>query len=133
MSATNGQTLQLWYEAFNRGDFGAAVEQVVSDVELAPGVVAPDQDARYVGPSGVKEFLSSVAEVWDSVAAEPLEQIAVDSERILSIDRWRFSASQGMEIDRELPTIYAFRGGLIARIDGFTDRDEALEAVGLSE
>jgi len=37
------------------------------------------------------------------------------------------------EIERELPTLYTFRDGLIVRIDGFTEKAEALEAAGLSE
>jgi len=39
----------------------------------------------------------------------------------------------GIEIERELPTLYTFRDGLIVRVDGFTDRAEALKAAGLSE
>ena len=53
--------------------------------------------------------------------------------RILSVDLWRFRGREGIEIDRELPTLYAFRDGLIVRIDGFTDQAEAFEAAGLSE
>jgi hypothetical protein len=33
----------------------------------------------------------------------------------------------------ELPTLYTFREDLIMRIDGFTEKAEALEAAGLSE
>ena len=52
--------------------------------------------------------------------------------RILAIDRWIFRGREGIEIDRELPTIFTFRNGLIVRIDGFIDKAEALEAGGLS-
>jgi hypothetical protein len=31
----------------------------------------------------------------------------------------------------ELPTAYTFRNGLVVRVDGFTDKSEALKAVGL--
>ena len=54
----------------------------------------------------------------------PLQSIAV---RV-------FRGRDGIEIDRELPrAIFTFRNGLIVRIDGFTDKAEALEAAGLSE
>ena len=70
---------------------------------------------------------------WESVDIEPKEIIEATGNRILAIDRWIFRGRDGIEIDRELPTIFTFRDGLIVRIDGFTDKTEALEAVGLSQ
>ena len=53
--------------------------------------------------------------------------------RILAIDHWSWRGRDGIEIERELPTLYTFRDGLVVRVEGFTDRAEALEAAGLSE
>ena len=39
----------------------------------------------------------------------------------------------GIEIDTEVNDLYAFRDGLIVRIDGFRDSADALEAAGLEE
>jgi hypothetical protein len=44
---------------------------------------------------------------------------------------WRFSGREGIESESELPTLFTFRDGLIVRIDGFTDKAEALRAAGL--
>ena len=67
---------------------------------------------------------------WRSRATERLD---ATENRILSIDNWLFRGRDGIEIERELPTLFTFRDGLIVRVDGFTDRAEALKAAGLSE
>ena len=51
----------------------------------------------------------------------------------LSLDLWTFQGRDGIELERELPELFTLREGLIARLDGFTDRKQALEAAGLNE
>lgn len=70
---------------------------------------------------------------WDAVTAEPQEMLETEDGRVLSVDRWRFRGRDGIELERELPNLFTFRGGLILRIDGFTETAEALEAAGLRE
>ena len=65
------------------------------------------------------------------MTAEPLEMLEAAGDRILVIYRWHFLGRDGIEIDDELANSYAFRDGLISRIEGFTDRAEALAALGL--
>jgi ketosteroid isomerase-like protein len=67
------------------------------------------------------------------VDIEPSERLEATENRILAIDKWLFRGRDGIEIERELPTLFTFRDGLIVRVDGFTDRAEALKAAGLSE
>ena len=73
-----------------------------------------------------------MADAWVAVTVVP-ERIDVASDRILSIDRWRLTGRDGIQVEEELSTAYTFRNGLIVRLDSFTDRAEALAAVGLSE
>jgi hypothetical protein len=42
-----------------------------------------------------------------------------------------FRGRDDIELELALPNLYTFRDGLIVRIDGFTDKAEALEAAGL--
>jgi ketosteroid isomerase-like protein len=134
MSQENVETLRAFYEAFNEGDFDGLLPLVNSKVELRPGIDAPDSKSFYRGSEALGEFLVTIAAgPWDAVIAEPKEVIEANGDRILSIDSWRFTGRDGIELERELPTLFTFRDGLITRIDGFTDRDEALQAAGLSE
>jgi hypothetical protein len=54
-------------------------------------------------------------------------------DRILVLDRWRFCGREGIEIDDRLANAYAFRDGLIVRIDGYRDRAEARAALGVDD
>ena len=131
MSQENVEILRLVYEADL--DSQDVLEYLDPNVELYPGIEAPDQHMRYVGHDGWSEFIAGAIEAWESVDIEPKEIIEATGNRILAIDRWIFRGRAGIEIDRELPTVFTFRNGLIVRIDGFTDKAEAFKAVGLSE
>jgi ketosteroid isomerase-like protein len=99
------------------------------EVELNPGILAPDQEKRYRGREGVEAFLRATTDPWDTIAVEPVEMIEGAGDRVLVVDRWRFGGRDGMAIDETLFNLFTFRDGLIVRIDGFTDRDAALEAI----
>jgi hypothetical protein len=131
MSRSNTETLRLFYELDPDGE--EILELLDPEVELYPGIRAPDQDTRYVGREAWQEFIQGAFEAWESVDIEPKERLEATGDRILAIDLWRFSGREGIEIQSELPTLFAFRQELIVRIDGFTEMAEALDAAGLSE
>jgi ketosteroid isomerase-like protein len=134
MSEENVEKLLAVYDAFNRGDFDGLLHHVDPDVELHPGVMAPDSQVQYRSRQGLREFFETIATgPWEVVTVEPREMIETEDGRILSVDRWRFRGRDGIEIERELPNLFTFRDGLILRIDGFPDRNTALQAAGLSE
>jgi hypothetical protein len=125
----NIETLRLFYEADFAGDEG--LQFLDPKVELYPGIRAPDQSTRYVGREGWKEFIGGATEAWELVDIEPKARLETPDNRILAIDGWLFRGRDGIEIERELPTLFTFRNGLIVRIDGFTDLAEARGAAGL--
>jgi ketosteroid isomerase-like protein len=137
MSQENVKTLGAFYEAFNRrGEMDDEVLRYLDpDVVCRPGVRPPDDsNEEYVGREAFREFWASiVAGPWVEVIVQPKEVVEAEDDRVLSVDLWRFRGRDGIEIESELPTLFTFRGGLIARIDGFTDKTDALEAAGLSE
>jgi ketosteroid isomerase-like protein len=133
MSQEDIKILRAFNEAFNHRDFDDATKYLDRAVEIYPGVMAPDHDSKLFGHEGWKEFIRVAIQAWEAATAEPLERIVTEDGRILSIDLWRLRGREGIEIERELPTLYTFRDGLIVRIDGFTEKADALEAAGLSE
>jgi len=133
MSEENAEILRAFNEAFNNRDFDDSLRYLDPAVEVVPGVRAPDRlDPKLLGHEGWKEFIRVDIGGWEAATAEPLERIETEDGRILSIDLWRLRGREGIEIERELPTLYTFRDGLIVRIDGFTEKAEAFEAAGLS-
>jgi len=135
MSEENIEVLRAFYDGFNRsGDIGDVLHYVDPDVEVHPGVIAPDSKAEYHGRAAFREFFESIVTgPWETVIIEPTEMIEAEGNRVLCLDRWRFRGRDGIEINRELPNLFTLRDGLISRIDGFTDTVEALEAAGVSE
>ena len=132
MSTANEEILRLMFEAWNRREFEAAVLRYVDeDVEFHPGLQPPGENTQYAGRDGVREWVRNVNDAWIAVSVERRETIELASDRILSIDLWRFEGRDGIEVEEELPTAYTFRDGLIVQIDGFTNRAEAFRALGL--
>jgi ketosteroid isomerase-like protein len=132
MPRDNEETLRLFYEL--DPDAEEILELLDPEVELYPGIRAPDQPRmRYVGREAWREFIREAFEAWESVDIEPKERREATSDQILAIDMWRFRGREGIEIENELPTLFTFRDGLIVRIDGFTDKAEALRVAGLGE
>jgi ketosteroid isomerase-like protein len=133
MSQENVEVLGAFYEAWNCGDIDQGLTYVDPDVEVYPGVQAPDAETRYLGRQGFRDFFVAATGAWEGVTAEPKELLEAEDDRILSLDTWHFRGRDGIQIDRELPNLFTFSDGLISKVQGFTNRDEALEAAGLRE
>jgi ketosteroid isomerase-like protein len=56
MSQKNVEVLGAFYEAWNRGDIDQGLTYVDPDVEVYPGVQAPDAEGRYLGRQGFRDF-----------------------------------------------------------------------------
>jgi ketosteroid isomerase-like protein len=133
MSSANVEILGSFYEAFNRRDYDAVLRYLDPEIALYPAVPLPDTDAEYLGRRGMREFIRIAFETWQTVIVEPKEMVEAPGERVLAIEWWDVRGRDGIELDFELIDVYAFHDGLIVRIDGFRDKAEALEAVGLTE
>jgi ketosteroid isomerase-like protein len=133
MSQENIEIHRLMGEAWNRQDFEDALQYLDPEVDFRPGILPPGERTRFLGHEGVREWIGNLTDTWVKVTFEPKERFEIGSDRILAIDRWLFRGRAGIEIEEELPTAYTFRNGLIVRVHGFTDKSEALKAVGLQE
>jgi ketosteroid isomerase-like protein len=131
MSQREAKILLSIVDVFNRGDYDDGMQHYHPDVELRPGVLAPDQDLVFRGHQGVREFLLGATEPWESVTVERREIVAGEDDRFVALDRWSFLGRDGIEIQRDLPTVYVFREGLIAQVHGFVDEPDARRAAGL--
>jgi ketosteroid isomerase-like protein len=132
MPDENANIIDALFEAWNRRDFEDGVDRYVDpDVDFNPGLVPPGEGTQFRGREGVKEWMRTVNDSWVAVTIEPGERIDIGADRLLSIDRWHFEGRDGIEVEEELPTEFAFRDGLVVRVRGFTSRPEAEAALGL--
>ena len=118
--------------AWNDGGVDALLQYLDADVEWHP----PEESMEpgiYRGHDGVRDYVGRLAEIFDA-HVEPLEVIDVDDERVISVIRVvGRSKSSGMEINADwawLITVGSNRTGI--RVETFTDKAQALEAVGLA-
>jgi ketosteroid isomerase-like protein len=133
MSQRNVHSLRRLLAAFGRRDFDRAVLGAAEDVELRPAVEGIDVDTLVRGRVELRGFFEQITETWETVTIEPKEVLEAPGERLVAFERWHLTGRDGLGLDLEIFTVYTFRDGLVARIDGFRDKAEALEAVGLSE
>ena len=134
MSEENLETIRLFYEAFNRRLFDDALKYLHPECEISTALRAPGEPRHFRGREEARVFIVELlADTWEAVTVEFKEIIEAPDGRVLAVERWRTRGRAGIELDTELTDVYAFREGLIVRVDGFTDKAQALEAAGLSE
>ena len=121
MSQENVEIVKAWYDAFNREDWDAMIKDEAPGFELdlsravGPwrGVFGRDQSRRFVVLAD--EFIDAGAAVLAVAHVE-----------------WRGKES-GAEGTMPLLVAAWLRAGEVFRLETFTERSQALEAVGLSE
>ena len=131
MSQENVEVVSRMYEAFGRGDAGAALSYVDPEVVTDP---RHRVDGR-VG-QGHDELVAILAEwldTWDDWRQE-IEEIRDLGDRVLVIDTQRGRGKgSGIEWEDRFGMLYEVHGGKITRWTIYDDPREALEAAGLSE
>jgi ketosteroid isomerase-like protein len=134
--AATRRSLRLAWEAFNRGDYeatfmlyGADTESVGADVW---GTIGAEMRTR--GRADRIAYQRTILEEWEALRFEPEETIEVGGDRLVSVGRMagRGRAS-GATVDTPWAVVLAIEDGTVSREAIFVDRDEALEAAGLSE
>jgi ketosteroid isomerase-like protein len=122
-------------EAYNRGDYDAAVEIFDPGIEWeVDSRLAPDP-MTYYGRDGVKQFWESWAEAFSGMVLEIEECRSVAPRRVFAITRARgLGTGSGVSVaSRRFGQLADFHGDRVVRVRVYGDVQHALEAVGLSE
>jgi ketosteroid isomerase-like protein len=131
MSQENVEIVRAAIEAFNRKDLDAALRSA------APGL---EYDlSRATGPfrgvytlDQVRGVLGELDGVWESSRIEPHEFIEAGEQVVVP---WTYFATgrDGIEVQARTTWTFTIRNEAIARLCMYQERQEALEAAGLSE
>jgi ketosteroid isomerase-like protein len=116
----------------SRLDAEAMVAPCEPDVEFRSRIAEAD-DATYRGHGGIRDYMASLAEVFEWVQTEPLEVIE-GSDRAVVCNR--FSARgrhSGVEVQERFFQALRFRDRKVQWWAFYPSKAEALGAVGLSE
>ena len=143
MSEENVALVRRNYEVINAIDRSG--DEFVDPEEVAPDLwssLAPDFELHgrpdvpdtttYRGREATKEFWRMLQEVFAELRWEPREFIdlgeaVVVETRIVAVGR-----GSDVPIEADETDVFWFRDGLVARVQGFATKEEALEAVGAS-
>lgn len=119
-------------EAWDRGDYSAALESIDPDIEVNVAYQA-DIDGTYRGHAGLAEMLGVFWTEFEGPRIEIEEAIPAGSDVVVGV---RFSGRgkrSGVEVDAPAWHVWRLREGKAARWQLFRTKQEALEAAGLSE
>jgi ketosteroid isomerase-like protein len=132
MSQENVEVLRSGYEAWNRGDRDAAFESLEPEFELQ----LPEGGmnvGKFQGREGATKLFEDYLEVFDFFQMEP-EQFFKAGDRIVVFVRTPARGKgSGVEVEFRPAHVWTMRAGKALRLEVFPERQEALEAVGLSE
>jgi ketosteroid isomerase-like protein len=132
MSQENVEIVRAIYEEWDKGNFRAGLDFYDPYVVYVPPANNPDAGC-YTGIESFREFTRDFLGAWTNLSVAAEEFIEAEGSVVVGT-HWR-AQGQGSGVDTDLRdwTVWSFRGPKVIRIDQFSEREEALKAVGLSE
>jgi ketosteroid isomerase-like protein len=122
--------LRRIYEAFNRGDFDAAIAVAHPEIEYFP----PGGQSSLRGAEAVRAWMEPDA--FEDNQVKPLE-FSIQGDKVLVLQHATArGAGSGIELDMEIWAVWTLNDdGLVTRLEVYLPHQEteALEAAGLSE
>jgi ketosteroid isomerase-like protein len=135
MSQENVEMVRAAIEAWNRGDWDAALKDAAADFVLDSSMNMGEWRGVHRGADEVKRAWRAFAEPWQDVRLEIREFIEVGEESVITRQAARFIGRDGIELPGPTRSgwLWRFRDGKVVSVATYNDLDDALEAAGLSE
>jgi len=135
MSQENVEVVKRGWEAWIAGDFHAlfavfdpAVQWDTTSFEGWP------EDEVYYGHEGVRRFFEDWLASWDRYEAGVEEYLDVDDDRVLVLCWQRgYGSGSHVPVEMDWAQLCTLKRGLVCRLEAYSDRQAALEAVGLRD
>ena len=135
MSRENVEVVKRAWEAWIGGDLDALFETFDPAVEWdTTSFEGWPEDDVYYGHEGVRRFFEEWLASWERYEAGVEEYLDADGDRVLVLCWQRgFGPGSHVLVQMDWAQICTLKRGLICRMEAYSDRQEALEAMGLSE
>jgi ketosteroid isomerase-like protein len=132
MSQENVDTVRHLVEAFNADDLDRFLDECDPEVELYSRFTAVG--GVYRGYAGIRRWHQDLIDTWEYLRLELERLIDVDDKTVAALAiLYGKGRASGVEVRQEIAHVDTLRAGKLARLVVYTDRAEALEAVGLRE
>ena len=133
MSQENLEIIRAWFDAFNRGDWDAALKLAAPDGELDwSRAVGPIHGVFRFDSDQARRFWDELREHWESIRVEPEEFIEVGEHVVVPLTTYG-RGRDGIEVRGRITVVWTIREGKIVRQCLYQDKREALDAVGLTD
>lgn len=135
MSQLNLETFERANDAINRRDVEALLLEVHPEVEWHPVLLASVAGAKsvYHGHDGVREWIGDVDDSFERTVSE-FSEVRDLGDRIIAFGHLRATGKEsGAPVESPIFYVADFREGKAFRVWTYLDRDQALEAAGLSD
>ena len=123
------EVIRRGYEAFNRRDPNAILEDMHPDFELDFSASRGPERGVYPGKDGMTRLWKRYWEAFESVSIEVEEMIDADDQVIAIVRARGRGRGSGIEIDARGPHVWSFREGKVIRFTLYQEVGEAIEAV----
>jgi ketosteroid isomerase-like protein len=134
MSQENVESFRQAVEAFNRGDAEAFVALATPDVEWEDAVFWSEASRTWCGTDALREWFAEVTELWTTIRVQVDEILEASGDRLfIGLTISGRGRGSGVETQLHVWQVNWFADGKTAIRRVFREREEALEAAGLSE
>jgi ketosteroid isomerase-like protein len=129
MSQENVEIVRGLWDAYSQGD----IDRVLTLTDPYVVLVSLEEGPLY-GPDAVRANYARWSEAWQGQPETAVEEVIGVGDHVLVIACFQGRGrGSGVRVEQRLYEVYTLRNGRILRVDEFSDRAEALEAVGLRE
>jgi ketosteroid isomerase-like protein len=133
MSEENVEMVRSSILGWNDRGVDAFVENVAPDAEFHPPKES-FEPGIYRGPDGVRTYWERTGETFKERRVESVDMIEVDDTRVIAVVKaFATTPHFATEVEMNWAWLVTIENGLVTRTETFTDRQQALEAAGLSE
>jgi ketosteroid isomerase-like protein len=133
MSQENVELVRAWFDAMNRGDWDAVLEDVAPDFELDATRALGEWRGVHTGRDKAIRAWERFVEPWESVHIE-VEELIDAGDQVVSRTSGTLRGRDGIELTARNSWLWTFRDGQGTRlVVGYETTQEALEAAGLEE
>jgi uncharacterized protein len=132
MSQENVEIVRRIFDAWATGDFGTGLADLDPDVVFVVRHPFPEA-IETVGPDGIRDYMRRFLDNWETYAVKASDLRAAGDTVVADAVQHGVGKASGIAMEQPFFMLFSFRGGKIARIESILNRDEALEAAGLSE
>jgi ketosteroid isomerase-like protein len=134
MSQENVEVVRRGWDAWLGGDLPGVLRQYDPEVVWDLSHYRDSPESTYHGTESVERYFSEWLAVWDDYEVGVDEIFAAPDGRVVTLYWHRGKGrTSGLAMHDEIAHIATVRDGKITYIEIYSDRAEALEAVGLSE